>query len=141
MIMNKTTKNRSLIWLAVLGIFALGFASGLLVLNIYQKPAFAGRGESSFFRANALTEKLNLTAEQQAEVEKIFSETRTQITELRKQSEPKFAEIRKQTDARLQQVLTPEQWEKFQQMKSEMRERRGRRGERGRDRRDRENQP
>ncbi len=135
--MNKTTKNRSLIWLAGFGIFVLGFASGLLALNLYHRPTYAGRGESALFRVNALTEKLNLTAEQQVEVEKIFSETRAQIAELRKQSEPKFAEIRKQTDTRLQQVLSPEQWEKFQQMKGEMRERRGgRRGERGRERRE-----
>jgi Spy/CpxP family protein refolding chaperone len=141
MIMNKTTKNRAVVWLSVFGIFVLGFVSGLLVLNLYQRPGSGGPGGPSLFRVNALTEKLNLTTEQQTEVEKIFNETRTQITELRKQSEPKFAEIRKQTDARLQQVLTPEQWEQFQQLKSEMRERRGRRGERGRERRERENQP
>ena len=134
-------------WLAVFGIFALGFASGLLVLNIYQRPASNGRGAGPPFRVNTLTEKLNLTAEQQAEVEKVFSETRAQVADLRKQSEPKFAEIRQQTDARLQQILSADQWEKFQQMKSEMREWRGRRGdrghdsERGRERRERENQP
>ena len=133
--MNKTTKNRVLVWLGVLGLFVLGFVSGLLVLNIYLRPVSAGRGEPPFFRVNALTEKLNLTAEQQTEVEKIFNETRAQIIELRKASEPKFAEIRKQTDERLQQVLSPEQWEKFQQMRSEMRERHGGRGERGRGRR------
>jgi Spy/CpxP family protein refolding chaperone len=139
--MNKITKNRSLVWLAVLGIFALGFVSGLLTLNIYHRPVSGRAGGPPFLRVNALTEQLNLSAEQQAEVEKIFNEARAQVAELRKQSEPKFAEIRQQTDARLQQILSPEQWEKFQQIKSDMRERRGRRGDRGRERRERENQP
>lgn len=140
--MNKTTKNRSLVWLAVLGIFALGFASGLLTLNIYHRPGANGRGgDLPFLRVNTLAERLDLSAEQQAEVEKIFNEARAQVAELRKQSEPKFAEIRQHTDTRLQQILSPEQWEKFQQIKSTMREQRGRRGERGRERRERENQP
>ena len=34
-------------------------------------------------------------------------------------------EIRRQADGRLQTVLTPEQWQKFQRMRDEMRQRRG----------------
>jgi Spy/CpxP family protein refolding chaperone len=37
-------------------------------------------------------------------------------------------EIREQTDQRLQAVLTPEQWERFKQMRDEMGPRRRRRG-------------
>ncbi|MEW6129044.1 MAG: hypothetical protein AB1757_18545 [Acidobacteriota bacterium] len=132
--MDKTTKNRWVVWSAVFGIFALGFASGMLALNLYHKrlpSSFAGRGEPPILRLDVMTEKLDLTSEQRAEVEKIFSDTRAQMGELRKQSEPKFAEIRQQTESRLQQVLSAEQWEKFQQMKNEMHQRRGRR-ERGR---------
>jgi Spy/CpxP family protein refolding chaperone len=33
-------------------------------------------------------------------------------------------DIRRQTDERLQQVLTPEQWQRFQQLKQDMRGRR-----------------
>jgi hypothetical protein len=43
------------------------------------------------------------------------------MTELRKDEEPKFREVRKQTDERLQQVLTPHQWEQYKQMIEEFR--------------------
>ena len=52
-------------------------------------------------------------------MQQIFGDTRAQFREARQESEPRFAEIRRQTDERLQQVLTPEQWEQFQQMKEE----------------------
>jgi Spy/CpxP family protein refolding chaperone len=52
---------------------------------------------------------------------------------LRKESEPKVKEIRQQADDRLQKVLTPEQWQQFQQMVEEREaQRRGRHGKGGR---------
>lgn len=51
---------------------------------------------------------------------------RQQLQSLRKESEPRVNDIRQQTDQRLQQVLTAEQWQKFQQMRNEMRGRRER---------------
>ena len=47
----------------------------------------------------------------------------------RQEMEPRMAEIRRQADGRLQTVLTPEQWQKFQRLRDE-RQRRGR-GPRG----------
>jgi Spy/CpxP family protein refolding chaperone len=127
--MENSNKNRWQVRLAAIALFALGFLAGALVLNLYHSrnlPAGGGgpRGGSRISRTESLTEQLNLTAEQSTEVDKIFNEARTQLTELRKQSEPKFSEIRKQTEERLQQILTAEQWQQFQQLKSEMRERR-----------------
>lgn len=138
---NATGKNRWQVQLAALGLFALGFIAGALLLNLYHSRNLSAgvereRGGPRFLRTENLTEQLNLTAEQETEVDKIFDEARAQLSELRKQSEPKFGEIRKQTEARLQQVLSAEQWQQFQQLKSHMQERRGER-RRGR----RESQP
>jgi Spy/CpxP family protein refolding chaperone len=47
---------------------------------------------------------------------------------LRRESEPRVTEIRREADERMQQVLTPEQWQQFQTVQHEMRERRGGRG-------------
>jgi Spy/CpxP family protein refolding chaperone len=137
--MENTGKNKWQVQLAALGLFALGFLAGALVLNLYhsRQVSASGRGDrggAPFFRPEKLTEQLKLTPEQAAEVEKIFDDARVQLSEVRKQSEPKFSDIRKQTEERLQQVLTAEQWQQFQQMKSQMQERRG--GERRRGRRD-----
>jgi Spy/CpxP family protein refolding chaperone len=114
--------------LATLAVFALGFIAGVLALNLYHSRhyPFAGRfGRTPFFMFKSITERLALTPQQEKEVEKIFDEARGQLTELRRQAEPNIGEIRRQTEKRLKQVLTPEQWQRFQQMKKEMRERGG----------------
>ncbi|HWQ35203.1 MAG TPA: hypothetical protein VNQ79_20325 [Blastocatellia bacterium] len=109
---------------AALAIFLLGFAAGALSLNYYRLrhpiiPPASARG-----RFDQMLDRLNLTQEQRAQVEKILSDSRAQLAEVRRQSEPKVSEIRRQTDERLQAVLNPQQWEQFQQMMSELRNRR-----------------
>jgi Spy/CpxP family protein refolding chaperone len=132
--MQTTGKNKWQVQAAAFALFALGFIAGALLLNLYHSRNLstgAGRDRGgSFSRTENLTEQLNLTAEQSLEVEKIFDEARAQLAELRKQSEPKFSDIRRQTEERLQQVLSAEQWQQFQQLKSRMQDKRGRRGRR-----------
>ena len=60
--------------------------------------------------------RADLTPDQRTQVNEIFEDARKQLSELRKESEPRFREVRKNTDERLQTVLTPEQWDQFQQM-------------------------
>ncbi|HXG64962.1 MAG TPA: periplasmic heavy metal sensor [Blastocatellia bacterium] len=127
--METSAKNKWQVRLAVLGIFLIGFVAGALTLNIYHRQ----QGPSSRFsmrgRIDRVIEQLELTPEQKIQVKEIFDDARAQLAEARKQSEPKFREVRRQTDERLRAVLTPEQWEKFQQMMKEGRGRRhGRRG-------------
>jgi len=76
-----------------------------------------------------MSARLQLNAKQKAKVQQVLGDTRKQLRALRKESEPRVSEIRKQTDQRLQQILTPDQWQRFQQMRDEMRARRGRGGE------------
>ncbi len=129
--MEKTSKNKWQVRVAALSIFVLGFIAGALALNLYRTryPAPGERGGGPpFLGFRHITERLDLTSEQQAEVEKILSDTRARLADARKQSEPVLSEIRRQTEERLQQTLTSKQWEQFQQVKNEMRERRGSRG-------------
>jgi Spy/CpxP family protein refolding chaperone len=74
---------------------------------------------------------LNLNADQKTKVEQILGDTREQLRALRRESEPRVNDIRRQADERLQQVLTPEQWQQFQSIRNEGRGRRGGRGPRG----------
>jgi Spy/CpxP family protein refolding chaperone len=130
--MDKAAKNRWQVRVAAMIIFVLGFAAGILALNVYR--GFAGRGgDRSHGRFEQLAERLNLNADQKTKVQQILGDTREQLRAVRRESEPKVNEIRRQADARLQEVLTPEQWQQFQQMQHEMR---GRRGGRGGPRRD-----
>ena len=123
--MNITTKNRWQVRLIAAVIFALGFTTGILAMNLYRSLA---RNVTPRDRFEQVSERLQLNADQKTKVQQIFSDTRDQLRALRKESEPKVADIRRQADEKLQQVLTPEQWKKFQAIQDEMRQRRGRGG-------------
>ena len=126
--MNNVAKNRWQVRIAAVIIFVLGFTAGILALNVYRGWTRGGPGN----RIDELADRLQLTAEQKTKVQEIFSDTREQLRAARQEMEPRMAEIRRQADGRLQTVLTPEQWQKFQRLRDE-RQRRGR-GPRGPDR-------
>lgn len=115
--MDSNAKSKWQVRLAVLVLFVVGFMAGALAMNMYrarQRPLRPG-GRGGF---EQMLDRLNLTQDQKTQVGQIFDEARNQLDELRRGSEPKFREVRKNTDERLQSVLTPEQWEQFQQMTS-----------------------
>src|SRR5438132_1513933 len=114
-VMDSSARSKWQVRLAVLLLFVVGFIAGALAMNIYRarhwSPRSGGRGGFE-----QMLDRLNLTQDQRTQVGEIFEGARNQLAELRKESEPKFREVRKNTDERLQSVLTPEQWEQFQQM-------------------------
>src|SRR6185295_6350045 len=115
--MNIVSKNRWQVRAIAAVIFALGFTTGILALNLYRSLA---RNAAPRDRFEQVSERLNLNADQKTRVQQIFSDTREQLRALRKESEPKVNDIRRQADARLQQVLNPDQWKQFQTMRDEM---------------------
>jgi Spy/CpxP family protein refolding chaperone len=129
--MNNIVKSKWQVRVAAVVIFLLGFAAGILALNVYRgwaRAAGPGRSEDRFEQMSA---RLQLNAEQKTKMQQVLGDTREQLRALRKESEPRVSEIRKQTDLRMQQILTPDQWQHFQQMRDEMRARRGRDGRDG----------
>ena len=125
--MDNVTKNRWQVRVAAMIIFVLGFTAGILALHVYRGWA---RGDGPRNRIDELSERLQLTEDQKARVQEIFSDTREQLRAVRRETEPRMEEIRRQADGRLQTVLTPEQWQQFQRIREE-RGRRGRGGPRG----------
>lgn len=121
--MNNFATNRWQVRIAAAIIFVLGFAAGMLALNVYRGLT---RGGGSGNRFDQMSERLKLTADQKTKVQQILGDSREQLRAVRKESEPKVSEIRRQADGRLQTVLTPEQWQQFQSLRDEMRPRRGR---------------
>ena len=127
--MDYIAKNKWQIRGAAAIIFVLGFTAGILALNVYRGWVRGG-GPGREDRFEQLSNRLQLNADQKTKVQQILGDTREQLRALRKESEPRVTEIRQKTDERLQQVLTPDQWQRFQQMRSETRDKRGRgRGE------------
>src|SRR5712664_4717362 len=118
--MDYISKNRWQVRGVAALIFVLGFAAGILALNVYRGWAGRGSGRSPEDRFEQMSSRLELNADQKTRVQQILSDTREQLRALRKESEPRVTEIRKQTDERLRQILTPEQWQRFQQMRDEM---------------------
>jgi Spy/CpxP family protein refolding chaperone len=98
---------------AALLIFLLGVLAGGLLLNVYHNRQMAQTNRRVLL-GRAL-EQLNLTAEQKPQVEQILRDARLQLRAIRGETQPKFSAVRQQTDARLQQVLTPQQWTLFEQ--------------------------
>lgn len=125
--MDKVAKNRWQVRFAAMIIFVLGFAAGILALNVYRGLA-GNRGQGPRGRFEQMAERLNLNADQKTKVQQILGDTREQLRAVRRESEPKVNEIRRQADTRLQDVMTPEQWQQFQTMRHEWRGRRGIRG-------------
>jgi hypothetical protein len=123
--MDKTSRTKWQIRGAAVLIFVLGFVAGMLGLSGYR--AWARRASNPQDRFEQLATRLQFNTDQKAKVQQIFGDTRQQLQALRKESEPRINDIRQQTDQKLQQVLTPDQWKQFQQMRDEMRAR-GRRG-------------
>ena len=124
--MDNASRNKWTVRGVAVLIFVLGFVAGALALSGYR--AWARRANAPGDRFEQLSNRLQLNADQKSKVQQIFADTRQQLQALRKESEPRINDIRQQTDSRLQQVLTPDQWQKFQQMRDEMRSRRGRPG-------------
>lgn len=130
--MDRVSKTGWLVRAAALGIFLLGFAAGALAPSAYR--AWGGGGgtrEGREDRIKRMSQRLSLSPEQETQVRQIFGESRTQLEALREETEPRFAEIRRQADERIQKVLTPEQWQQFQESRRDDRAR-GRRGRGGR---------
>ena len=125
--MDKISKSSWQVRVAALVIFVLGFAAGALALNAYRTWVRSSAANSQD-NVNRLFDNLQLTSDQRSQVQQIFGDTRAQLQALRKESEPRVAEIRRQADERLQKVLTPEQWQRFQQMRDDWRRRGGHRG-------------
>jgi len=125
--MDITNKSKWQVRIAALLIFVLGAAAGALGLNGYQRWSRAHAEATRQQRFERMLDRLQLNADQKTQVHQILAETRQQLQSLRKESEPRFEEIRKQADERLQKVLSPEQWQQFQQERDSMRGRERRR--------------
>ena len=116
--MEYITKTRWQVRVAAGVIFFLGFAAGILTLNVYR--AWARRNPPTREdRIERMAKDLQLSAEQKTKVVQILNDSREQLRGLRKEAEPKVTEIRRQADERLQQALTAEQWQRFQQLRKE----------------------
>lgn len=112
---------RSLALLAVVGLFLLGMAAGVLATHLYYArqlqspggvPMMAGR-----FFSHRLERRLGLTAEQKDEIDAILKRTRRQADELRGELRPRVHELMEQANEEIEAVLTPAQREAYEELR------------------------
>jgi Spy/CpxP family protein refolding chaperone len=120
--MNVENKNIWQIRLATISIFLLGFIAGGFAFNAYYIWSGASsKHQTKQERYEEAFSRLELSPAQKSEVQTIVKELRGNIQNLRQESEPKLQEIRFKNDERLKKVLTSEQWNKFQELRENIR--------------------
>ena len=118
--MNIESKSKWQIRLVTLSIFLIGFVTGAVALNAYHLWFGGAEPQSRQERFEEAFKQIGLNESQKLEVQKIFGETREKVHNFRQESEPRMQEIRAETDEKLQRVLTPEQWEQFQERREKI---------------------
>ena len=108
--------------------------SAALVLSALLMVSMAARAQE---QEQPRRPDLGLSEEQKAQVEQIRSGQREQLEAIRQdtslspeEKRAKAREVRKKTRSQMESVLTPEQMEKLQKHRQELRNRRGRPGTR-----------
>jgi Spy/CpxP family protein refolding chaperone len=142
--MDANNSSRKKARLIVLAIFVIGFAAGALSMNLYERfnseNQERDRGRRGPDRViTDMSNRLNLTTEQQTQIRAIIDETFGKYGEIRRQMDedpelkkymPRFDETRLQGREKMRAVLKPEQLPEFEQMIKEFDEQREKREKR-----------
>jgi len=122
------------IWLVLAVVFALGTVTGAALGGLYHSRA-GGRGRGGDGRDarqfDKMRNELGLSDEQATRVRAILDETRNEYRALRTELRPRFEEPRLRARAKIREVLSEEQRQKFD---AQTAERDAKRGEHERDR-------
>ena len=106
--------------LLVILVFALGIALGAVGTYVVTTQVQAARprtgGRSSGNPMALFTRDLNLTADQQKQIQAILSDTRAHYSALHEKIDPEYEQARHEGRERIRQVLSPEQRPKFEDL-------------------------
>jgi Spy/CpxP family protein refolding chaperone len=118
-------------YLIVFVLFVLGIALGSVGTYLVTMRVQAARPTAAGSRAPGhmamFTRDLNLTSDQQTQVQAILNDTRARYTELHEKLDPEYELVRKQSRDRIRQLLTPDQRPKFEELLRQMDEERRKR--------------
>ena len=115
---------RATAFAAVLAIFLLGIAAGLLGGHLFYARLLARPGGppelGSRHFARHLERALELSDEQKVEIEQVLADTRETSQKFRREMEPRVRELLESTRDEIEKVLTPEQLEKFEELRKKL---------------------
>lgn len=106
------------IWLAVVGVFALGCVTGISIDSVYRLRAGGGRSEVRRQRDKEevferMKRDLDLNDQQATQIRAILDQTREEYRQLRAEVRPRYDTVRQNARVRIRALLTPEQQRKF----------------------------
>jgi Spy/CpxP family protein refolding chaperone len=117
---------RSRIWFAVfvLVVFLIGLATGVAINRFSPYGPAAPRGLSGgrpgprpALLADRMSRQLELNETQKQQLEEIFKRAAQRMEAFRRDSRQQFATLSRELDSEIEAVLTPEQREKFREMR------------------------
>ena len=101
---------RNLLALAAAGAIALG---GFAVVQVEAGPRGAGHWHGRAFGLRGITEKLDLTAEQQTKVQPILDQAKPQIAAIHQEAMQKMHTVMNSTLSQIRPILTADQQKKL----------------------------
>ncbi|HEY7547661.1 MAG TPA: hypothetical protein VID27_22375 [Blastocatellia bacterium] len=130
--MDAKNPNQKKAILIVIAIFVIGLAAGALAMNLYERTHQGSRRDRDRVITD-MSNRLDLTSEQQTQIKAIVEETFGKYREIRRQMDedpevkkymPRFDEARLQGRDKMRAVLKPEQLPEFENMVKEFDEQR-----------------
>jgi Spy/CpxP family protein refolding chaperone len=126
-----TSKGSRKAALLVFVVFVLGIALGAMGAMVTSRVV-AARPQASLLHNPAgtlamFTRGLDLTPDQQKQLEAIFNETRARYAALHQKLDPEYEQVRQQNRDKVRQILTPEQRPKLEELLHRIDEERARR--------------
>jgi Spy/CpxP family protein refolding chaperone len=116
--MDANRGNRKAVLLVAV-VFVLGICLGALGTYMVTTRVLAAHSPSARSSAGQLalfTRDLNLSPEQQKQIQAILNDTRARYAEIHKRDDPEYDRTRQESRDRIRQVLTPEQGPKFEEL-------------------------
>jgi Spy/CpxP family protein refolding chaperone len=110
-------------------LFVLGVALGSVGTYLVTTRVLAARPQTAQARTPSqhmamFTRDLNLSTDQQSQIQAILSDTRAHYASLHEKLDPEYEQVRQQGREQIRQVLTPEQRPKFEELLRQMDEER-----------------
>ncbi len=114
----------------IVAVFLLGCMVGAACILVWGNRVTADRGTRAGEPASRgpmrLSERLQLSPEQDTQLRQILAESRKQMEAVRRESAPRFEAIRSEMDKKIYAILNDEQKKKFEEFRKEMESRSGR---------------
>jgi Spy/CpxP family protein refolding chaperone len=101
---------RNVLTLVAAGAIALG---GFVVVQAQPGPGGGGRGHGHGFGLQGITEKLNLTSDQQTKIQPIIDGAKPQIAAIHQEAMQKMKTVMDSTISQIRPLLTPDQQKKL----------------------------